>query len=54
VAAHEQRGYARRGGDDGFVRGEVEELDEVLEVAGVGAVRGPGEAVVALAYGQLL
>jgi len=29
--------------EDGLHGGEAEALDEVLQVAGVGAVRGPGE-----------
>lgn len=32
--------------DDGFMRCEAEEVDEVREVARVGAVRCPGESVV--------
>jgi len=46
VLAHEQLGHAGRRGDDALVRGEAEQLLEVGEVAGVGAVGGPGEAVV--------
>ena len=37
----------RGGGEDRLHGGEAEQLDEVLQVAGVGAVRGPGEPVVA-------
>jgi hypothetical protein len=35
------------GGDDRLHRREAEQLDEVLQVPRVGAVRGPSEAVVA-------
>lgn len=37
----------RGGGDDRLHRREAEQLDEVLQVPRVGAVRGPSEAVVA-------
>lgn len=47
VLAHEQLRDARGGGDDALVRREAEIGVEVLEVAGVCAVRGPGEAEVA-------
>lgn len=46
VLAHEQLGHTGRRGDDALVCSEAEQFLEVREVAGVGAVGGPGEAVV--------
>ena len=46
AAAHHLRRHARRRRDDGLVRAEPQQLDEVLQVARVRAVRRPGEAVV--------
>ncbi len=41
VLLHEQFGHARCRRQDGLHRGKAEELDEVLEIPGVGAVRSP-------------
>ena len=46
VGAHEEFGDAGSCGDDGFVGGEAEELGKVLEVACVGTMGCPGEAIV--------
>ena len=50
VGAEHQFGYPVGGCDDGFVRREAHQRGEVGEVAGVGAVRGPGEAVVSTVW----